>query len=151
MMEGAAVTSSLSEQCSLRPAAFLCAGLAGASVAEGTYTYRIKAIHDPEVVAFGSTSSWHLWSEEVPPATMLVGMDLLNAAGEPVWERGTSGGFSRGSSGHQTEDGLMETTSTGTGRCSACGDVTTIRYTFALAAYEVEARMVLEDVPVPGF
>jgi hypothetical protein len=42
-------------------------------------------------------------------------------------------------------------TATGYGRCSACGDVTTIRYTFALAPYEQAARLALENVPVPNF
>jgi len=38
-----------------------------------------------------------------------------------------------------------------TGSCESCGDVATIRYTFAFEPYLREARFVLGDIPVPIF
>jgi hypothetical protein len=122
-----------------------------ASATEGNYIYKIKAIYDPNLASFGTLGHWHFWFDEALPATLMVDMEMLNAAGEPVRGPNTSGGFGGGTSSHSTEDGLREATSDGHGRCDACGDVATIRFTFALDAYEVEARLVLEDVPVPGF
>lgn len=122
-----------------------------ASVEEGKYAYKIQAIYDRSLISFDSMGHWHFWRDEAPPATMLVKMDLLNAADKPVRTQGTSGGFSSGTTAHGTGDGLMEATTTGSGSCSACGDVTTIRYIFAIEPYELEARFVLEDIPVPSF
>ena len=122
-----------------------------ASVEEGKYAYKIQAIYDRDLISYSVGATWHFWREEVPPATLLLKMDMLNAAGQSVRDLSSSGGFSSGTSGHGTDDGLMESTSTGHGSCSACGDVTTIRYTFALEPYELEARFVLEDIPVPSF
>jgi hypothetical protein len=87
----------------------------------------------------------------MPPAAMMLEMEVLNAAGESVRELSQSGGFSSSSRGHSSEGGLMTATVRGSGSCSACGDAAIIRHTFALAPYEREARLVLEDVPVPGF
>ena len=122
-----------------------------ASVEQGRYAYKIQAIYDPDSIDYSSGSSWHFRNDDAPPATMLIDMDMLNAAGQSVHDLSASGASGGSSSGRGTSDGLMEVTSTGSGSCSACGDVTTIRYTFALAPYEVEARLALEDVPVPGF
>ena len=122
-----------------------------ASVQEARYAYKIQAIYDPALISFDTMGNWHFWRDEVPPATMLVKMDLLNAAGKPVYTQGTSGGFSSSATGHGTDDGLMEATTTGSGSCSVCGDATTIRYIFAVEPYELEAQFVLEDVPVPSF
>ena len=126
--------------------------VAVASVEEGEYSYRIEAIYDPNIAEYGTGSTWHFWADEVPPATMLLEMKLLNADGESVHEVSSGGGgSSRGTSRRPSEDGLMTATSRGSGHCSACGDVAIIRHTFALAPYEWEARLVLEDIPVPGF
>jgi hypothetical protein len=122
-----------------------------ASATEGSYIYQIQAVYDPNLVSYGTGGHWHFWSDEELPATLMMDMEMLNAAGEPVRGPNTSGGFGGGTSSHSTDEGLMEATSNGYGRCDACGDVATIRFTFALDAYEVEARLVLEDVPVPGF
>jgi len=62
----------------------------------------------------------------------------------------SSGGLTSSTS-TKDSDGLKIATSTGKGTCSVCGDVTTIRYTFALYPYEREARFVLEDIRVPSF
>ncbi|MHC4521653.1 MAG: hypothetical protein ACYTAS_23925 [Planctomycetota bacterium] len=121
-----------------------------ASVEEERYQYRIQAIYNRDVVSYTTGSSWHFWSDEVPPATILLKMEMLNAAGQPVHDVSSSGGSSRRTTARESE-GLMTATSTGSGSCSACGDVTTIRYTFALKPYEQEARFVLEDIPVPEF
>lgn len=125
--------------------------VAVASATEGSYIYKIQAIYDPNLASYGTGGYWHFWSDEELPATLMVDMEMLNAAGEPVRGPNTSGGFGGGTSTHSTEEGLMEATSNGHGRCDACGDVATIRFTFALDAYEVEAQLVLEDIPVPGF
>lgn len=122
-----------------------------ASATEGSYIYKIQAVYDPNLVSYGTGGHWHLWSDEELPATLMMDMEMLNAACEPVRGPNTSGGFGGGTSSHSTDEGLREATSNGYGRCDACGDVATIRFAFALDAYEVEARLVLEDVPVPGF
>ena len=122
-----------------------------ASVEEGKYAYKIQAIYDRDLISYSVGPTWHFWREEVPPATLLLKMDMLNAAGQSVRDLSSSGGFGSGTSAHGTGDGLMEATSTGHGSCSACGNVTTIRYTFALEPYEQAARFVLEDIPVPSF
>ncbi len=121
-----------------------------ATVGEGRYSYRIEASYDPNLVSY-STGFWHFFRDEVPPPAMLVKMDLLNAEGKSVWDVSSSGssGSSSGTSAHLS-DGLMVATSSGSGRCSACGDVTTIRYTFALAPSERQVPLALENIPVPG-
>lgn len=116
--------------------------VAEASVEEGRYRYRIEAIYDRNVVSYES-GAWRLGSDEVP-ATMLVKMEMVNADGEWVDDASMSGSFSG-------QGDLMIAKIYGSGSCSACGDVAIIRHTFALAAYELEARFVLENVPVPGF
>ncbi|UCD49170.1 MAG: hypothetical protein JSW27_16755 [Phycisphaerales bacterium] len=125
--------------------------VAEASATEGSYIYKIEAIYDPNLVSYGTTRHWHFWSDEELPATLMVDMEMLNAAGEPVRGPNTSGGSGGGTSAHSIEGGLIEATSNGYGRCNACGDVATIRYTFALGAYELELPLVLEDIPFPGF
>lgn len=122
-----------------------------ASVQEGSYQYRIEAIYDPNLVSYTTVGMWHFWAHEVPAPVMLVEMDMLNADGQSVRELSSpnsSGGSS--TSGH-TSEGVTHATSTGSASCSACGDVTTIRYTFALAPYERSVTLALENVPVPGF
>jgi hypothetical protein len=125
--------------------------VAEASATEGSYIYKIQAIYDPNLASYGTGGHWHFWSDEELPAALMMDMEMLNAAGEPVRGPNTSGGSGGGTSSHSTDEGLREATSNGYGRCDACGDVATIRLTFALDAYEVEAQLVLEDVPVPGF
>jgi hypothetical protein len=125
--------------------------VAEASVEEGRYSYCIEVTYDPNVVSYGTGIAWHFWRDEMPPAAMMLEMEVLNAAGESVRELSQSGGFSSSSRGHSSEGGLMTATVRGSGSCSACGDAAIIRHTFALAPYEREARLVLEDVPVPGF
>ncbi len=123
-----------------------------ATVAEGQYAYRTKAIYDPNLVSYGgSTRHWHFWTDEALPESLMLAMDMLNADGQSVFDLSSGGGFSSGSSGHGIEGGLIEATSHGSGRCDACGDVTTIRYTFAIDPYELAAPLVLEDIPIPGF
>ena len=125
--------------------------VAQASATEGSYIYKIQAIYDPNLASYGTGGHWHFWSDEELPAVLMMDMQMLNAAGQSVRDQGTSGGFGGGTSSHSTEEGLIEATSNGYGRCNACGDVTTIRYTFALEPYEQEARFVLENIPVPSF
>jgi hypothetical protein len=125
--------------------------VAEASATEGSYIYKIQAIYDPNLASYGNTWHWHFWADEELPAALMVDMEMLNAAGEPVRGPNTSGGSGGGTSSHSTDEGLIEATSNGYGRCDACGDVATIRFTFALEPYEVKAQLVLEDVPVPGF
>ncbi len=122
-----------------------------AAAEEGRYSYHLQVIYDPNLASFSTTGGGHFWRDEVPPAAMMMAMDILNAEGEPVYEPGTSGGFASGGSGQPPVDGLRAHTATGTGRCGTCGDATTLRFTFALAPYEREARLALEDVPVPSF
>ncbi len=122
-----------------------------AVVDEGRYSYRIQAIYDPNLASFSTTGRAHFWRDEVPPPAMMMAMDILNAGGEPVYQPGTSGGFGSSESGLPPLDGLRTLIATGTGRCSTCGDAATLRFTFALAPYEEEARLALENVPVPGF
>ena len=45
----------------------------------------------------------------------------------------------------------MPTGPTGRGSCAACGEATTIWYRIARKAADIEARFVLEDIPVPDF
>ena len=122
-----------------------------ASVDEGGYAYRIEAVYDAAAVSYPAARDWELQAEAAPPATILLEMELLNAASESVHDLGPSRGSGGSTTSQVSEDGLTIATSRGSGRCGACGEVTTIRYTFAVAAYELEARFVLEDVPVPGF
>ncbi|UCD49226.1 MAG: hypothetical protein JSW27_17045 [Phycisphaerales bacterium] len=122
-----------------------------ATVTEGRYAYRIKAIYEPNLVSYGATGHWHFRGDERLPDSLMLEMDMLNADGESVFDLSSGGGYSSGSSAHGIEGGLMEANSHGTGRCDACGDVTTIRYTFAVNPYELVAPFVLEDIPVPGF
>ncbi len=122
-----------------------------ASVDEGRYSYWIQAIYDPNLASFSTTGRGHFWQDEVPPAAMMTAMDILNAEGEPAYQPGTSGGFISNASGQPPLDGLKTLVATGTGRCSTCGDAATLRFTFALAPYEREARLALENIPVPGY
>ena len=122
-----------------------------ATVTEGRYSYHLQAIYDPNLVSYGSSRHWHFWSDERVPTTLLLEMDVLNAAGESVRDLSSSGAFGSGTSSHSTDDGLIEATSTGHGSCSACGDATTIRYTFGLDAYELRTSFALEDIPISGF
>ncbi len=121
-----------------------------ASVEEGEYSYRLQAIYDPNLASFPTGGWWYFWNNETPPVAMMTAMDLLNAEGNPVYEPGTSG--SSGSSGHGgVSDGVGTATTSGHGRCASCGDATTIRFTFALAPYEGEARLALENIPISEF
>jgi hypothetical protein len=121
-----------------------------ASVEEGEYSYRMQAIYDPNLASFSTTDRWHFWSDEALPAVMMTAMEMLNAEGNPVYEPGTSGGFGS-SGGSGVSDGLGTARISGHGRCASCGDATTIRFTFALAPYEGEARLALENIPISGF
>ncbi len=123
-----------------------------ASVEEGRYSYRIQASYDPNLVSYLIGGSWHLWRDEVPAPAMLIKMDMLNAAGKSVWDVSSSGssGSSSGT-GARSSDGRMVATSSGSGQCSACGTVAMIRFTFALAPYERQATLTLENIPLPGF
>ncbi len=121
-----------------------------AAVEEGKYSYLIQAVYAPDIVTYSTGGHWHVRRDEAPPAVLVVKTEMLNAAGKPVRDPNASGGFSGGTSGTES-DGLMIATSTGSGSCSACGDVATIRYTFAFNPYEQEAQFVLEDIPVPSF
>lgn len=124
-----------------------------ASATEGSYIYKIQAIYDPNLASYGTIGSWNFWPDQKLPAALMMDMEMLNAAGQSVRDLTSSGsfGFGGGTSSRLTEEGLREATSNGQGRCDACGDVATIRFTFALDAYEVEAHLALENVPVPGF
>lgn len=122
-----------------------------ATVTEGRYSYHLQAIYDPNLVSYGSGRHWHFWSDERVPTTLQLGMDVLNAAGESVRDLSSSGAFGSGTSSHSTDEGLIEATSTGHGSCSACGDATTIRYTFGLDAYELRTSFALEDIPIYAF
>jgi len=125
--------------------------VAEASVEEGRFSYSIEAIYDPNLAEYAIGGTVHFWRDEVPPATIMLETEVLNADGESVQDLSQSGAFSGSSSARSSEGGLMTATVRGSGRCSACGDAAIIRYTFALAPYEREARFVLEDIPVPGF
>jgi len=121
-----------------------------ASVEEGKYSYLIQAIYDPNLVTYSTGGRWHVRRDETPPAAIVVKVEMLNAAGKPVYQPGTSGSFSS-STGRENSDGLEIATTRASGSCAGCGDVATIRYTFAFDPYEQEARFVLEDIPVPIF
>ncbi len=121
-----------------------------ASAEEGKYSYLIQAIYEPNAVAYSTGGRWHFWRDETPPPVIVVKVEMLDAAGKPVHQPGTSGGFSSGTS-RENSDGLEIATTRASGSCAGCGDVATIRYTFALEPYEQEARFVLEDIPVPIF
>ena len=123
-----------------------------ASVEEGRYSYRIQASYDPNLASYLIGGSWYFWGDEVPPPAMLIKMDMLNAAGKSVWDVSSSGssGSSSGT-GARSSDGRMVATSSGSGQCSACGTVAMIRFTFALAPYERQATLTLENIPLPGF
>jgi hypothetical protein len=123
-----------------------------ASVQEGKYTYTIQAIYDSNIVPYGISE--HLWRfevDEVPPARLLARTDVLNAAGRSVRNSSLPGDFDSSTLLRTSDDGLMNATIRAHGSCDVCGDVVTIRYTFALEPYEREVRFVLEEIPVPGF
>ena len=120
-----------------------------ASVAEGTYSYRIKAQYNQAEVSYFGAYSIHVWRDEAPPETVVLDMDILDAEGRSIRELG-GGSFGGGGSATGSGD-EMAATSTGRGSCAACGEATTIRYRIARKATESEVGFVLEDVPVPTF
>lgn len=119
-----------------------------AAVAGGKYEYTIQARWHAGQADYLSHGSLHLWHGEKPPAAIVIGMSILDAAGKPV--QGSSGSFS--SHGSYTVSGdPLGGTSSGTGNCTTCGNATTIRYTLAFNTYEKELWFTLENVPVPHF
>lgn len=121
------------------------------ATAEGTkYAYTIKARYNRDSVSYSPGSmSFHRWADDPLPQRIVMDMQMLNADGKPV---GKSGSYSAGSSTSASgSDGQMLATSSGTGSCADCGQVTTIRYRIAVEPYEKEVRFVLEDIPVPSF
>lgn len=119
------------------------------AVAEETkYEYTLKARYDRDTVSYVAGGTVFV-SEHQPLAEKVVlEMQFLNAEGKPVG--GGSGGFSRSTSATGS-DGQMLATSSGSGSCGDCGQVTTIRYRIAVKPYEKEIHFVLEDIPVPSF
>ena len=123
-----------------------------ASAEEGKYSYLIQAIYDPSVIDYSTGGSWGWWVDDVLPAALVAKMEMLNAEGKPVRDPNTPGGFAiNASSITRSSDGLKINTTRFTGSCESCGDVATIRYTFAFEPYLREARFVLGDIPVPIF
>lgn len=120
-----------------------------ASVAEGTYSYRIKAQYNHAKVSYFGAHSIHVWRDEAPPETVVLEMDILDAEGRSIRDLG-GGSFSSSGGGTGSGD-QMTATSTGRGSCAACGEAATIRYRIARKATEIEASFVMEGVPVPTF
>ncbi len=121
-----------------------------ASVEEDAYTYRIRAIYDPEIVAYSAENRWHIRANEILPPILVAKVELLNVVGKPIDRVSVSGRFSGGTS-RRGCDGLMIATSTGSGSCGACGYVKMIRFTLAFDPYEEKVPFVLENIPVPSF
>jgi len=121
-----------------------------ASVEEDEYSYRIRAIYDPELVAYSAENRWHLWANETLPPVLVAKMELLDIVGKPVDRVSLSGQFSGGTS-RQGCDDLMIATSTGSGSCGMCGYVKTIRFALAFDPCEQRVPFVLENVPIPSF
>jgi len=119
-----------------------------ATVGEGTYHYRIQVRYDASQVDYvmGGT---HLWRDNLPPATAVLKMDVLNAEGQSIADLG-DGAFTSPSSSSGSINQITGTSS-GSGTCSACGDAAIFRYTLAFGVYEQEVRLAVENVPVPEF
>jgi hypothetical protein len=115
-----------------------------ASVAEGSYSYTIKAKYNRTQVDYPGGSSIRVQADETPPETIVLGMEILNAEGQPLRELGGGGS----GTGYGDE---MIYTSTGQGSCAACGEAAMLRYRIARKATEIEVSFALEDVPVPTF
>ena len=111
---------------------------------EGKYSYVIKAKYEgpdsrPSNYVF-------LRADEPVPQYIDMGMTFLDAKGVDVRSYSSSGGFSSGGGGSDTDY-----TFSGRGSCSACGGVTTIQFQFAVDPYIEEMLYVLYDIPVPTF
>ncbi len=120
------------------------------AVSEGnSYAYRIRFRYDTDTISFAVGGMLGLFGGLKPPAMMLLEMQLLNAEGKPV---GSSSAEAPGEDTGAGSDDLMvaEGVSSGSGSCGDCGQVTAIRYRFAVEPYELEARFVLQDIPIPS-
>ena len=119
------------------------------AVAEGTkYQYTVKARYDTNAVSYPPRTTVFVHKYRPLAEKILLEMQFLNAEGKPVG--GGSGGFAS-STAAAGSDGQTLATSSGSGNCSDCGQVVTIRYRIAVRPYEREIRFVLEDIPVPVF
>jgi hypothetical protein len=120
------------------------------ATADGTkYEYRAKFEYDPNQVSYSGGSYVHLRGDETVPPMVVTDIEVVDAYGVPVRDISNGGSFVSSTSGGGGDD-LMTGTTIGSGNCSACGQAATIRYTFAVAAYEREVQFVFEDIPVPS-
>jgi hypothetical protein len=111
---------------------------------EGKYSYVIKAKYEGPDSRPRSYIS--LIGDEPVPQYIDMGMTFLDSKGVDVRSYSSSGGFSSGGGGSNTDYTLS-----GRGSCNACGGVTTIQFQFAVDSYIEEMPYVLYDIPVPTF
>jgi len=112
---------------------------------DGTYRYQFKAEFDGKSNPF--TPIAIIREGQALAENLITKIQLLDAKGTPVNDASTGGGvFSSSMSGS-----TGNATCSGSGRCSACGGVKTMRFAVAVNPYEVKIPFVLTDIPVPTF
>ncbi|MEN6425061.1 MAG: hypothetical protein ABFE13_06850 [Phycisphaerales bacterium] len=120
-----------------------------ATVEDAKYQYRIQIRYDNTEVDALMGGSIHLWRDEALPSVVILDMDVLNSEGKSI--RGLGGGSFSMSGSYGGSNNQTTGTESGTGSCDACGTAATFRYTLAFDLYELEASLVLENIPVPHF
>ena len=122
-----------------------------ATAEEGSYDYSIEFIYDPALTRYNSGGALFFRGDDVMPPNMMIDMALLNADGVSMPPEGESSSHNDRVKGSSNDEGMIVGTASGHGACDSCGTVATIRFTFAVDAAQQDVRLVLEDVPVPGF
>jgi len=120
-----------------------------ATVEDAKYLYRIQIRYDNTDVDNLMGGSIHLWHDEALPPVVLLDMDVLNAEGKSI--RGLGGGSFTRSASYGGSNNQATGSESGCGSCDACGSAATFRYALAFDLYELEATLVLENIPVPHF
>jgi hypothetical protein len=111
---------------------------------EEEYQFNIKVRWQSTQADYTSHGSIYLSGTQKPPATMVLGMQVLDDKGKLI-PGGTEGG------NYTSMQGVMIGNNVGSGYGPTCGNARTIRYTLALNVYEQPAQFVVENVPVPAY
>lgn len=122
-----------------------------ATSGEGRYDYSIEFICDPALAQYNSGGFRFFRNDETAPPNMMIDMALLDVEGVVMPPEGESSSTHNRVKGSSNDEGVLVGTASGYGICESCGNVATIRFTFAVNAVQQDVRLVLENVPVPGF
>lgn len=104
----------------------------------GRYSYQMSMVTDDD----NDSASGRLPNLNELPKVHLERIQFLDGNGQAVLP-GSSGSSIRGLGG--------ESRRSGSGSCSQCGDVTTVRFYLARDLYEAPASFTLKEIPIPTF